>query len=148
MSQLETAHISTVLGKYEDTIKIEQSLSKDVPVRKEEVVEEFNREAEIIKNSGKSARRFPQPSPQVIPYAPQVNGVSHSHFFILKGKTLDFIGTKEADMSKFKNDVSGRFFREWLKKNFELKPKDVENVVCYNDATSMREVVELLGLIG
>lgn len=148
MSQLETAHISTVLGKYEDTISIEQSLSKDLPARKEEVVEEFSREVEIIKNSGKSARRFPQPSPQVIPYSPQVNGVSHSHFFILKGKTLEFIGTKEADLSKFKNDISGRFFREWLKKNFELKPKDLENVVCYSDATSMKDIVELLEMVG
>ena len=68
------------------------------------------------------------------------------HFFVLDGKKMTFIGSKEMDVSRFQKDVSGRFFREWLKKEFPGR-KDYDKIVSFDDKTTLKEITDLLGMV-
>ena len=79
----------------------------------------------------------------------KVIGPLRHHFFVMstKDKKLDYIGSAEMDTSKFAKDVSGRFFREWLKKSFPDR-NDYEEIISFDDNTTLKEIVELLGVCG
>ena len=67
------------------------------------------------------------------------------HFFLLSDGKLELIGSKEMDVSKFAKDVSGRFFREWLKKSFPDR-RDYDDIVSFDDHTTMKDIVDLLNI--
>ena len=70
-----------------------------------------------------------------------------NYFFILDGKKLEFLGARGVDTQKFAKDLSGRFFREWVKNNFKLSKRDVENVVCWSGSTTIKDVADMLSAI-
>jgi hypothetical protein len=156
MNEIETLPISAALGDRNVDVQVEESWSKDVPASMgaNAPVEELNRSkliAEALKH--KSARRSPEPTINPQPYhggpaRPVLSVIAPStqhHFFVVDGRKLTFIGSKEIDVSKFQKDLSGRFFREWLKKNFPGR-RDYDDICVWNDATPLKEITDLLGM--
>ena len=152
MSEITRVPISDILGDRNGTVRVEESWSKDVPstVGAEAPVEmtEINREAIFKTVAGKSGRRLPQtiPSPVHGAQLDKRENLNH-HFFVLKGRKLEFIGSKELDASKFAKDVSGRFYREWLKGAFPGR-KDYEDIVSFDDNQTLKDMAELLEMAG
>ena len=157
MNEIETLPISAALGERNADVKVEESWSKDVPatVGANAPVQEVNRSqliAEAIKH--RSGRRFPEPMSAVretlgsqrYPGKMMEIASTQHHFFVVDGRKLTFIGTKEIDVTKFQKDLSGRFFREWLKKNFPGR-RDYDDICVWNDATPLKEITDLLGMV-
>lgn len=158
MSDIEQLPISAALGERNAPVKIEESWSKDVPatVGANAPVEEFNRTKAIeLALRRPSGRRLPEPI-AIRPIAGNFVGgglgmrvelapMQH-HFFVVDGKKLVFIGSKEIDVTKFQKDLSGRFFREWLKTNFPGR-RDYDDICVWNDLTPLKEITDLLGMV-
>lgn len=166
MSEIESIPISAALGDRNADVKVEESWSKDVPsaIGANAPVEEFNRTKAIeLALRRPSGRRSPEP--QNLSQAQEMrksilNGIEdHAnlaiikpfpmlkhHFFVVDGRKMVFIGSKEIDVTKFQKDLSGRFFREWLKKNFPGR-RDYDDICVWNDATTLKEITDLLGMV-
>ena len=133
-------------GKVGNVVKIEGSWSSKVPGSvgaEAKVIPEFDRETAIIdavkrRQEGRVVQTEFEDHPLIV-----LRKGSCFNFFVLKGKTLEFIDSMEMDMKIFSKDVSGRFFREWLKKNFPNRV-DYADIVSFEDSATMKEVVELL----
>lgn|SRR3990167_9062697 len=151
MSNIARVPISEVLGDRNSSVKVEESWSKDVPVEagaSAQPLQEFDRTKAILAAVAK--RKEPRPRPEGFEPHSSLQAVSRQHhFFVLNGKKLTFIGSKEMDASKFQKDVSGRFYREWLKKNFpELNGTvDWADIVSFADNQTLKDVAELMGMV-
>lgn len=160
MSELSFAPIQTVLGDpVNGRVKVEESWSKDLPPEigvNAPVVKEIKRDEDFLKNAvlktQQSGRRTPKvndtfdgkpqngkPGPiECTPTQPLMY-----HFFVIREKSLEFIGTKDMPVEKFSKDISGRFFREWLKKSFPGR-NDYDDICVWDDNTNLKEITELL----
>src|SRR3990167_357524 len=143
MSEIEVKPISHALGDRNAPVKIERSWSEDVPVTvgaDAPIIKELEREQMIVKASGKSGRRAEMGQVEV----QQTNGnrsqtgvASTHHFFVIGGNKLEFIGSKEVDVSKFQKDISGRSYRVWLKTAFPDRT-DYDDIVIWWDNFTVR----------
>lgn len=153
MSEIEQLPISAVLGDRNAPVKIDESWSKDVPasIGANAPITEFDRTRAIMHAVQRpSARRMPEPvNLKIVQSGSDQSYVEASqmhHFFAVDGKELVFIGSKEIDVTKFQKDLSGRFFREWLKQNFPGR-RDYDDICVWNDATPLKEITDLLGMV-
>lgn len=141
--------LSDVLGDKSGSVKIEESWSKYVPEQigaNAPVEKEFDREKAVMDAIGKTRERRLNSVLQT----PQEKPVQSSepfchHFFVFKGRKLEYIGSKEIDTSKFAKDISGRFFREWLKSSFPGR-KDYDEIVAFDDNMSMKQFASLVNI--
>lgn len=158
MSEIKRVPIAELLGDPNGSVKSEESWSKFLPTDAGAAapVREFNREKaiqEAIKRpserrtlksvvpAGNVASILPPRQMQVIREEPAV-----FHFFVVKGKRIELIGSGECPIEKFERDLSGRFFREWLKKSFPGR-KDYDDICVWNDLTPLKEITELLEMM-
>ena len=151
---IESIPLTQVLGERDKPVKIEESWSRDVPNAlgaNVPSIPEIDRSINSIKaaveathklREGRMKEANSKPGP-IVPL--KVIGPLHHHFFVLKGKKLELIGSKEMDASKFAKDVSGRFFREWLKKSFPDR-RDYDDIVSFDDNMTLKDMVDLLGV--
>ena len=148
MAERSDIPLSSVLGDrghMGNVVKVEESWSKYVvPDAGVSVVDDvsFDREAAILAAAKRRREREANALNVEAHPSPQVKR-GQFHFFVLKGKVMDFIGSKEMDASKFSRDISGRFFREWLKKEFPGR-SDYSEIISFEDKTTVKEIVELL----
>ena len=139
--------MSDVLGT---GVKVERSWSEDVPVRvgaDAPAEPAFDRASEIeaaIKRKREGLQMQMKSEIQREPGTP-VNPNPKHHFFVLKGRKLEFIGSHEVEVNLFRNDISGRFFREHLKKVFPGR-RDYEDIVSFDGNIKLSEIVKLLEL--
>ena len=150
MSEITSLPISAVLGDRNGLVTVEESLSKDLPndVGANAPVQEFNRQDAIFsavkRQSGRRSMTVSVPSPAQTPNMAVIRP-SQYHFFVIKGKKLEFIGTKEMPAEKFAKDISGRFFREWLRQSFPGR-RDYDDICVWDDNTKLKEITDLLGI--
>lgn len=149
MSEITRVPISEVLGDRNGTVNIENSWSKDVPsaVGSDAPAEsEFNRTKAIIEAAKRGSRRLQglAETPGILITSPGVGIPGKTeHFFELDmNGSLKYIVSLEFDRSKFAKDLSGRMFRDWVKKN--VRPVDIENVVSFPDNALVKDVVEMM----
>ena len=130
---------------------VEESWNKFVPISggaEGNGVPEFDRGAAIeaavqMKRDIRSGK-IPDPRFEMgVSVPPIPNVVSNiQHFFVCKDRGMKFIGTKEVDVSKFQKDISGHFFREWVKSVFPDR-RDYDDIVSFGDETPLGDIVDL-----
>ena len=165
MSNLTKIPLTDVLGDNTtsgNVIRVEESWSKDViqevGANAQQVVTEFNRDTAIPDAVKKTLeRRELQARLRAEGFKPFDNGNGENfnrvipllqkplehHFFVFRGRKLEYIGSQVLDVTRFEKDISGRFFREWLKKNFPSR-KDYDDIVSFDDKQTVKEIVDLL----
>lgn len=139
-----------ILGDVNTPVKVEKSWGEnlDNKVKAGVVVSsEFDREAAILKavelrKQGKVIHTEEDNVEKVFDNR-QVSLGKIFHFFVFKGNTLEYIGSKQMDDLLFKKDFSGKFFREWLKKVFPDRD-DYLDIVSFDNTTMLKQVVELI----
>ena len=149
MSEITRVPISEVLGDKNGRITVEESWSKDVPgsVGANAPVQEFDRTKAVIEAAKKGSNRLRFLDGQAQNHSLELQGshlpkLSKEHFFYLTGTGLNYVGSYEFDRSKFRNDLSGRMYREWCKKN--LGNVDVESIVSFADNATVKDLVEMV----
>ena len=150
MSMRGEVALTDVIGERGAGVKVEESWSKDVPAGGAEGggAVEFNRSEAIMaaverKRNG-TWLRTEEEAGGVQTQRETARSVSQlQYFFVFKGGKMDYIGKKEVDLGKFRRDLSGRFFREWLKKEFPER-RDYDDVVTFVGGGTVGEMVELM----
>lgn len=151
MAESSEIPISKVLGVKGGQVKIERSWAEDVPGAvgaNAPPVPEFNRESEILaaikrRRNPHEVKEWPQLEELKQPAVNGIQALPKFHFFVLKGRKLEWIGSTGMDKSKFANDVSGRFFRGWIEKTFPGR-RDYMDIVSFDDNARLKDIVELL----
>jgi hypothetical protein len=148
------------LGDREGGVKVEESWSKDVPpdvganapVEHELIRDENFLDAAVKQTERLRQQRFEENMVQAkamslaIPQMQNINNTRNFIFFSIHAdtKSLEYIGTIgiEPELeARFKKDVSGRFYRECLKKEFPNR-SDYTEIVCFNEGSSLKELAD------
>ena len=128
---------------------VEESWSKFVPASDTQEPE-FDRNNAIpsaVKRTLERRARRQEAAAEQAPTAiethtiPKPTQSAGKYFFIYKTDKFKFLGKSEEDLSRFQKDLSGRFFREWVKKTFGIDSAD--DVVCYDGNITVAEMMEM-----
>jgi len=146
--------IDTILGDREKGVTVEESWSKDLPATgagAPEIIADFDREKILLGGVKPSKRRMGgnetfEPAQEGSPRGGPIQASKLYHFFAIKGRKLELIGSKPCPVEKFAKDLSGRFFREWLKQSFPGR-RDYDDICVWNDNAPLKEITDLLGVI-
>lgn len=153
--------INDFLGARNGGVQVEESWSKDLPVEtgvNAPIVDEFVRDDKFLDDAVKSTQKLREKRFEEIKPGP-IAGAQHADqtiaplnrkflFFSVnaESKSLVYVGTVqiEAELeARFKKDVSGRFFRECVKKEFPDRT-DYFDIVCFQEGFTLKDVADAI----
>lgn len=142
--------LKDLIGDKGARVKIEESWSKDLPNDSganaagvvDPILTEERLNAAVKQTQRLRGERLNAPVLSVLasPVIPQARAY---YFFVLDydKKILKFLGKCGMNPERFQKDISGRMFREWLKKEFPER-RDYEDISAFEVGTKLSEIFE------